>query len=109
MENKVCANSTCKNEIMNRIVVSKLLSLICMLLVLLYLYSYILLPNKKKNGSILRLKDDGYICAFHHYSEIFVTQDIDVPVWCWQGNSNAGSLNAFSAISITPFKRCSFC
>lgn len=94
---------------MNRIVVSKLLSLIHMLLVLLYLYSYVLLPNKKKNGSILRLKDDEYMCAFHHYSKIFVTQDTDIPVWCWQGNSNGASLNAFSAMSITLFKRCSFC
>ena len=51
-----------------------------MLLVLLYLYSYVLLPNKKKNRSILRLKDDEYMCAFHHYSKIFVTQDTDIPV-----------------------------
>ena len=49
MENKVCTNSNRKNEIMNKIVVSKLLSLIHMLLVLLYLYSYVLLPYKKKN------------------------------------------------------------
>ena len=80
-----------------------------MLLVLLYLYSYVLLPNKKKNRSILRLKDDEYMCAFHHYSKIFVTQDTDLPVWCCQGNSNGASLNAFSAMSRTLFKRCSFC
>ena len=93
MENKVCTNSNCKNEIMNKIVVSKLLSLIHMLLVLLYLYSYVLLPYKKKNGSILKLKDDEYMCAFHHYSKTFVTQYTDIPVWCWQGNSKAGGLS----------------
>lgn len=78
---------------MNKIVVSKLLSLIHMLLVLLYLYSQVLLPYKKKNGSILKLKDDEYMCAFHPYSKIFVTQDTDIPVWCWQGNSNGGDLS----------------